>query len=250
MSCDEVQELLGAYALDAVDSDEAAAVEAHLVGCPRCRAELAGFREVTGLFAYAGQDAPAGLWDRIAASMQEDPPPLRLERIRAAGSGRGTRARRALVAIAVAAAVAIVALAVAVVHLDDRRPAQTAGQAPVATMAEVRAALSSPGRRAVVLQAPGGHGAHLDVVVESDGTGFLYGSTLRPLANDRTYQLWGVVGASGRRISYGLLGTDPRIEEFRAGVGLRALAVTDEVASGVVATTQPLTVEGAVSPPL
>ena len=31
---------LALYALDALDPDEARAVEAHLAGCPSCRAEL------------------------------------------------------------------------------------------------------------------------------------------------------------------------------------------------------------------
>ncbi len=38
VSHEQVQELLGAYALDALDGDEAAPVEPHLTGCPRCTA--------------------------------------------------------------------------------------------------------------------------------------------------------------------------------------------------------------------
>ena len=37
----EVQELLGAFALDALEPDEADAVDLHLRDCPRCRAEVA-----------------------------------------------------------------------------------------------------------------------------------------------------------------------------------------------------------------
>ena len=40
LSHDAVVELLGAYALDAVDPTEAAAVEAHLGTCPGCRDEI------------------------------------------------------------------------------------------------------------------------------------------------------------------------------------------------------------------
>lgn len=76
-----IQELLGAYALDALERDEAEVVERHLEVCPRCRAEVREHREVAGLLGYAGQDAPAGLWDRIAASTQEPPPVLRLQRV-------------------------------------------------------------------------------------------------------------------------------------------------------------------------
>src|SRR5206468_3199328 len=47
----DVQELLGAYALDALDADEADAVELHLRDCPRCRAEVADYRETAALAA-------------------------------------------------------------------------------------------------------------------------------------------------------------------------------------------------------
>jgi anti-sigma factor RsiW len=74
----EIQELLGAYALDAVDPDEAQEIERHLATCPRCRAEVIEHREVAGLLGYAGSDAPAGLWDRIVESLEEPPPAMRL----------------------------------------------------------------------------------------------------------------------------------------------------------------------------
>jgi anti-sigma factor RsiW len=77
----ELQELLGAYALDAVDPDEAAAIERHLPTCPRCRNELAEHREVAALLGYAGGSAPSGVWDRIVASLEEPPPALLLTRM-------------------------------------------------------------------------------------------------------------------------------------------------------------------------
>src|SRR4051794_36467036 len=79
MNHEQVQALLGAYAIDAVDADEVVAVEAHLEECSRCHAELAEMREVAAFLAHSGGDAPAGLWDRIATSLGENPPPLRLE---------------------------------------------------------------------------------------------------------------------------------------------------------------------------
>ena len=48
ISHEEASELLGAYALHAVDGDEVTEVEEHLDTCPRCRAELDGLREVAG----------------------------------------------------------------------------------------------------------------------------------------------------------------------------------------------------------
>jgi hypothetical protein len=263
----EIEELLGAYALDAVDPDEAAEVERHLVTCPRCRAELTAHREVAGLFAYAGQTAPAGLWDRIAAGMQEPPPELRLDRIRASmvtpedlrdaappgvasldlhrQKRRRSVATRTFVAAVAAAAVIVAVLGVALA----RAPHSTSPSASGVTMAAVRQALNEKGSRKVLLSAPAGHGASLDAVVTPSGVSYLYDMDLTPLGADRTYQVWGVVGT--QRISYGLLGTSPSsVVRFDAGPGLSALAVTDEVASGVVVSHQPFVVEGQVNPVL
>src|SRR5690606_4393398 len=75
---DEIAELLGAYALDAVEPEEAAAVEAHLAVCPRCAAEVADHREVAAMLAHSGAPAPEGLWSRISASLEEAPPEMEL----------------------------------------------------------------------------------------------------------------------------------------------------------------------------
>jgi hypothetical protein len=267
----EIEELLGAYALDAVEADEAAQIEAHLAGCPRCRAELSAHREVAGLFAYAGQSAPAGLWDRITAGMQEPPPELRLERIRpsmvtaervrdaspaAVVSLEGRRRSipmRVFVATAAAAAVVVAVLGIALAN--SRQPRTPSASPPAtsqpagATMADVRQALAQKGSRRVVMAPTHGHGASLDAVVTPSGVSYLYDPNLTPLGADRTYQLWGVVGT--QRISYGLLGTDPAsVMRFDAGPGVRALAVTNEPASGVVVTDQSPVVAGDVSPSL
>ena len=74
----EIEELLGAYALDAVEADEREAIEEHLRSCPRCRAEVDAGREVAAGLAQTGAPAPPELWERIAATLEGDaPPPLR-----------------------------------------------------------------------------------------------------------------------------------------------------------------------------
>ena len=50
------QELLGAYALDALLSEERAALEAHLATCAECRAELATLRIGVGAYALAAEE--------------------------------------------------------------------------------------------------------------------------------------------------------------------------------------------------
>ncbi|MCL2394565.1 MAG: anti-sigma factor [Acidimicrobiaceae bacterium] len=69
MTHDDLQSLLGAYALDALDPDEVAEVEEHLAECPRCRAEVAAHRQTASLLATPGGVAPPAIWDRIAAEL-------------------------------------------------------------------------------------------------------------------------------------------------------------------------------------
>src|SRR5205814_1949498 len=66
----EIEELLGAYALDAVDTDERDLVDAHLAGCPRCASEVAGYRETAAMLAaHGGGRAPDGSGFVMAGSM-------------------------------------------------------------------------------------------------------------------------------------------------------------------------------------
>src|SRR5256885_12618210 len=97
MTHTEISELLGAYALDAVDGDEAEEVRAHLDTCPRCADEVRQHREAAAPLAFAGERAPEGLWDPVPARLEATPPPLDMDRIlplrartRAGGSARAS----------------------------------------------------------------------------------------------------------------------------------------------------------------
>ena len=69
---DEIQELLGAYALHAVDTDEAAEIYDHLRSCPRCRAEVVVHRETAALLVDTHLEPPADLWDTSAPAGSEE----------------------------------------------------------------------------------------------------------------------------------------------------------------------------------
>ena len=257
----EAEQLLGALALDAVEADERESVELHLETCPKCRDELRNHLEVVGLLAYAGQAAPAGLWDRIVSGLSDEtsggtaetgaPVDAYILARRAGATGgspfqhrpaSGARAARTTPRVArslriasLAAAACIVAiLGIEVAHLQGRvnnlsGQLTAAGSQP--TIAQVDSALGVPGARKVVLDSPGGRPA-LDAVILPGGEGYLYSITLAPLPRDKTYQLWGVTGA--QTISYGLIGASPQqVVPFRAATGVIALAVTAEVAGGV-----------------
>jgi anti-sigma-K factor RskA len=256
MSHDEAAELLGAYALDAVDYDEATALEAHLESCPRCRDELRNHREVTGLLSYSGQEAPAGLWDKVMSEVrsEETPPVSSRPAVIASSGGRAGRDGRSgwrawILPLAAAAAVVIVALlAVQVARLQSRTDHlshQLAQMASPPTMANVEAALAAPGARRVTLRGSGGS-ASIQAVILPDGSGYLYDSTLEPLATRQTYQLWGESGP--HLISYGLIGSSPApVTAFRVGRPVQALAISVESAGGVVSPTGSPVVSGGVA---
>jgi anti-sigma factor RsiW len=234
MTHDQIIDLLGAYALDAVDDDERDAVEVHLLTCPRCRAEIEEHREVASLLAHPGSDAPVGLWDRIAGSLDDAPPPLALV-------PRPVRRRWWMPATAVAVAAAVLVAVLGVELRDQNRRIDRLQAAVAEPMATTFArALADPASHVVQLSGS----ARLQAVVTSTGTGYLDASSLPRVASDRTYQLWGKVGDD--LVSLGVLGNDPTIVSFGAR-SVRQLAITDEAAGGVVRTTHQPLASGAIS---
>ena len=272
MSHVQLQELLGVYALDALDPETAAVVEHHLDDCLRCAVEVAQHHEVTGLLANSGGAPPARLWDGIAGRLDGtsgaswDRLSARLEITEideggGAGASNDSEAPSTVVPIQAArrrwtsvgaglvtAAAALIALVFGLQahHLKGQVNALQA--APQMSAAE-RAALASPSTRKVTLAATGeasGVSTPAIIVLTAAGTGFVIddaGDGLPPLPDDRTYQLWGVVGK--RAISLGLLGPHPGIVPFSVAgsASVTAFAITDEVAGGVVTSTnQPVAV--------
>jgi len=113
MDADGIHDLTAAYALDALEPDEARAYEEHLAGCERCREELAALQGSASSLAYAvpPADPPPALRGRILEAARAERPnvvPLR----------RGWS--RPLAVVAAVAACAAVGLAVWNVSLHNR----------------------------------------------------------------------------------------------------------------------------------
>jgi hypothetical protein len=236
----EIESMIGAYALDAVDEDEREAVERHLAVCARCRAELADDLEVAAMLAYDGAPAPVDVWERIASSLEEAPPALRLTVDNGAPSlderRRSRNQKRLLAAVAgVAAAIALL-LGIVVVREQDE-------PAPDLTALAAEASIAPGSTRAVLLPPDGRTGPEATAVVTADGRGFLQAERLPELPPDRTYQLWGVV--DDQAISLGVLGANPDVTAFHVDDASRvaAYAITDETAGGVIVSqNQPVVV--------
>jgi anti-sigma-K factor RskA len=231
----ELDELLGAYALDAVSDDERRRIDQYLAVNPRARRELQEHREVAALLGWTGATAPDGLWDRIESSLDEPAPRptgelaavLAIDQPAARRRGSSRPASRWtpwIVGVAAAAVVAIVA--VAAVDSGSQQPIEAA----------VAAARSDRDSMVTDLaRADGRLGAQ--AIIDQDGHGYLMGDDLPELGEDQTYQLWGVMNDDV--ISLGVLGNNPEVEMFSAGMPVSALVLTVERAGGVVSNGNP-----------
>ena len=273
MNHEEAAELLGAFALDAIDGQDQEAVREHLADCPRCQAELSEFHEVAGLLANVGGDAPSQVWDRIAERVAglEDKTPEAGRRGENAGNvvrlvrhpapapasaedrkrvGTGTKkSTRWLMPVAAAAALVVIGLLGAqVAHLNDRVGKLDAIASSQGISQAVQAALLDPHSTHVDLTSAVNKGSSLaQIIVLPSGTAFMINGDMPGLPVNETYQLWGRIG--GTMISISLLGNQPKEVALTIDPNARfgGFAVTVEPAGGVVTpTTSPVAV-GALS---
>ncbi len=267
----EIEELLGAYALDAVDPATAAVVEAHLEHCVRCSIEVAQHHEVAGMLANSGGRPPARLWNgiaerlggtsgqswgRLAARLEAPEPdpdtaPDRLpadpDHAEARPVGAVRRRWRVTAATALVAAAAVIVafgLGLQVRHLHTQ--VRALESTPQLSAAE-RAAEASPTTRRIPLMPTVGSDVPATVVLTASGTGFVVDHDLPTLPADRTYQLWGVIGS--HTVSLGLLGPRPGIVPFSVAGGAEptAFAVSSEHAGGAVQPSGRPVAAGAVT---
>lgn len=230
----DIQDLVAAYALDAVEPDEVEVVEQHLTTCPKCRAELQDMRDTAGYLSYAGTDAPNNLWDRIAGQLEGEPPadatvfpfPTVQDRV------RSKKWQRVGMVAASVAAVLIAVNGVLLVRQNQR--IENLEPSSISALAERAAADSSS--RVVSLRSIDGK-ATADVVMRPNGNAYLMHTRLPALSAGETYQLWGIkLGKSP--VSLSVLGNDPRVVGFTAQMELDQLAITVERAGGASAPTQ------------
>ncbi len=245
LSHEELQELLGAFALNATDPEERDAIERHLAECPRCRSEVEDFREVAAMLSSSGGPAPEGVWDRIAGALEEAPPPLRLplplpDGVTAIGPARRTVSLRAAGALAVAAAIVIAVLGFGLVR-DDTAPEVASGDALVRA---AHLALNDLDAVEAELISDDGR-LRATAVLLPTGQGYLLADVLPALDESRTYQLWGA--GPGPVVSLGVLGNEPGVVPFTAAGGVELLMITEEDAGGVAVSSNDPVMQATVS---
>ncbi|MDQ1521692.1 MAG: hypothetical protein QOI55_2765, partial [Actinomycetota bacterium] len=230
---DEMQEMLGAYALDALEPIDRARVDSYLERSVAARAEVDELRETAAMLASTPaptESAPPEIWDRIAQNIAEADehlaPVVDLDQ-RHLQSRYGVPWKFAA-PIAAAAAIIVALLGYQVVDLRNQ-----VDHTAVVTAAQYREATKVPGAKQASLTANGASLAR--VVVLPDGTGYLVNDNLAPLDGKQTYQLWAMVGDPQKptAISAGVLGNDPHAAAFKVSAPVVAFALTEEKAGGV-----------------
>ena len=221
MEANALHDLTAAYALDALDPEDAREYEAHLARCDRCRDELASLSEAAGALAYA-TDAPV------------PPPELRARIIQQARRERPNvvplRPRwvvpvAAAAVVAACAAIALGIWAASVSSKLDRRDAALAREQRVAAI------LAQPGSRTIPF-------ARGTLVVGKAGDAALVVQHLKRAPTGRTYEAWISAGGPPRRAGLFNGGQDIAVPLEGSVQSGASVLVTVEKAGGVDAPTQ------------
>ena len=212
-------------AINGLPADEAEAFDALIARDEYLSAHLDQFRHVAdelaeGLPTVSPAPSPV-IWERIAHELrfgQETAP----ERDQSNVVPLRKRGRNLLLTAASVAAALVIGVAAGSALTDSTTDMR---QTAVAAAAEA-------GSTSIEMANPATSDLAASAVLTADGTGYLVAEALPALSADRTYQLWVIV--DDQVISAGLLGNNPDVVQFRAEGNVVGMAISDEVAGGVV----------------
>jgi hypothetical protein len=229
-----VNDMLGAYVLDALSPEEQAAFEEHLQGCAACRAEVAELRQVVDILPLAVDPVspPAELRDRILSAIDaEGDTPAVLQAV-PGGAPKRTRAAAAHsflrgrgVWLAGVAAVLIVGLVAWNVLLQTSSSKQSAYQQ------DVVAALAAGAKVTTLAGTSTAPDASASLVQPRHGAPYLIVQGLPQLPSNRLFAVWflhGSVPSAAGDFTYS--GNDAQIIPLpKSSAGYTATAVTNEL---------------------
>lgn len=240
------EELLEAYALDALDDDETGLVESHLESCPQCQETLAGLQRAATLLGQAveqGHPPPATL-TRIMDSLPPAEPVLAGSSDRPPSS-TGPKIRPADWVLPLAAAVVIALFSVSLImnlrtsnRMDQLEQANSSMSTRLDQSEQENAVLTArlnqlmteedqladrvrqaqvtnyltahPETEELILEPPGGSGDSQGVLLVADGgrNAVLMVSNMEQPPPLRAYQVW-LVREDGHRVAVGQIRVDP-----------------------------------------
>ena len=228
---DQLDDSVAAHALNALPEDERDLVETAIAFDEELNSHYEAHRRIAAELVEGFSDvvpaASPDLWDRIAleAGLVTSPDPSSAD---ATATPSPPKWRRfAPIVAGIAAVLVAVSLTAGVLSVRSE---------PAGLEALALASVDLPGSINAELVDPTAGVKVADVVVTSDGDGFIDGSALPTLAENRTYQLWAIVGE--RVISVGVMGNRPETTAFRVEGQLAGLAISEEILGGVVVSEQ------------
>lgn len=238
----ELKELLGAYAVNAIDPEEHTIINVHLEACDDCRHEVDHLLESAALLGSSVPGDMPDLWTRIRDQIatSDEPPALQLPRAVAVDHTKQLRLPRVWwITFGVAATIALITGTFAAGMAANRSESNSQSNDVAAT------ALTTPGARIINLTSQTDTNAIAKLVLLPNGRGYIYASTLPKLTNDRAYQLWAIV--NNQPISAGVIGPSIAGAAFSASGPISAFAITDEIAGGVINSNRTPVVIGQVT---
>ena len=250
----EPHTLAGAYAMDAISSEDRARFERHLARCAECAQEIASLREATARLATAtAQTPPPGLKERVmaaaATTRQRFPVTAAVPARSAWGKDARIRTRawfhslawrgRLVVAAGAVATVAVLGAAV-VFGISNGTMRQQLSQAQASSQ-QVAAVLTA--RDATMMTGTVRGGGTVTIVMSHSMHALVFTAAgLHALPASRGYELW-LIGSDGDRP----VGMFPQASDHMVGPviasGLRSgdhLALTVEPAGGTSRPTSPM----------
>jgi hypothetical protein len=233
LSHGEIQELLGAYALGAVDERERAIIEAHLETCETCRIELDDHsRLAENLRLHASRVSPLASVESNGSAKANGARPR---------ADQGARWR-----FPVAMAVVLVLLGGLFARGEIRMNDLEGAMGRVELLERAHVATATPGAVVTTLLTPRNEPV-LTVVSRATGGGsYAINSALPPLATGQTYQLW-VIGTGGVTPA-AALGRRPDTAVFSLPSGITGFVLTVEAVPAPDRPTLPAVATGRTTP--
>ncbi len=235
--CAPFRKNIPAYALQALDGNEAAALESHLRGCASCRDELAAYRLVGDnlLLALPPQAPPPALRRRLEQRLQSKratTPPRRRAMARPLAWG-------ALVAVLLT----INLLSLAQIYALQRQQAQLIEAVHTSQLA--LSMLAYPGTENLPIGAGTAQVSGTLLLDRDRNAAVLLLWNLPRLREDQTYQAW-LIDAQGERMSAAIFEPDPHLPFTTVSIlapsplsEFEALGVTVEPRGGSARPTGP-----------
>jgi anti-sigma-K factor RskA len=252
---------LASFAMQNLPVEESASIRAHLETCATCRAELAQVYGDLALFGLSVEQRsiPEGARERFLGKIAATQVKLaaRPAEVIPVTTPTSRRGKSFWISWSTAAALAAACIALVVQNralndeLNDESKLVKNLAAQASRAQQIVEVLTAPNAQRVTLtegKAPVQPSARAIYLPERGGL-ILQAANLKPLPNDKTYELW-VIPTSGAPIPAGLFRPDATgsanliLPPLSSGITAKTLAVTVENVAGATTPTMPIVLAG------